>query len=246
MNMISFAQAKMVMSMDGKESDILGYSLEPSTGSAKEISLFGPMQNASITFQFDVASSKIIPALNITTTDANTGTTTIKLLNVTVLDFKQYNSTYANGIFEITSGGSLNSEVKCKYEKIEIITGASKNNGNPRNVKSIANTNDDVPGYESVIAKFDIVGNEHVDVKINGNKILAFGDGSREVNLSHFLLPGKSNTVTFSFTKGAYSRIEVIGKFPDDAKGTSIYSFHPNAKELEGTFEFQYTGVKKK
>ncbi len=54
-----------------------------------------------------------------------------------------------------------------------------------------------------MIAKFEIMGNEHVYVKVNGRDVLSFGDGGHEVNLSHFLKPGRLNNITFSFNKGS-------------------------------------------
>jgi type VI protein secretion system component Hcp len=136
------AQTKMILTLDGKESDIFGYSLDPSTGSAKEISMFGPMQNAAPVFQSNFMSGKPLPAVNISITDAAAGASTINLTGVMVLAIKQYISTYSNGSFTVAPGGNVNTEVKCKYEKIEIKTGAPININKPENVNILSQTNE--------------------------------------------------------------------------------------------------------
>jgi len=136
------SQTKMILTLDGKESDLFGYSLDPSSGSSKEITMFGPMQNAGQDLQFDFVSGKLVPAVDITITDAVTGTSAITLKNVTVLSVKQFISSYSNGGFTVSPGGNVNTEVKCKYEKIEISNSAATNSGKPGNVNTLAKKDD--------------------------------------------------------------------------------------------------------
>lgn len=126
----SSAQSKMIISINGKESDIFGYSLEPSTGTPKEISMFGPMQNAGTVFQAALLTANLITGITISITDANTGTSTISLTGVKVETLKQYLSTYSNGSFTISAGGNVNTEVKCQFNKIELTNGSSENTNN--------------------------------------------------------------------------------------------------------------------
>src|SRR5205809_76856 len=44
--------------------------------------------------------------------------TSMKLTNATVYGLKQYVSTYSNGIFSISSTGTINTEIKCKFKSI--------------------------------------------------------------------------------------------------------------------------------
>jgi len=126
------AQTKMILSMDGKQSDLFGYVLDEPSGNSREITMFGPLQNAAQSFEFGLEAGKLLPAVNLTITDAVTGTTAIHLTNLTVLAVKQFISTYTNGSFAISPGGNVNTEVKCRFEKIEIKSG---NNTEQKSVK---------------------------------------------------------------------------------------------------------------
>ena len=124
---LTLAQSKMVMTVDNKECDILGYTLNSSSGSSKEINIFGPIQNATTVFSEAFASSNPIPEVELDISDQNSGETTIKLSQVTVKEVQEYVSDYSNGMFIVSSGGTPNTEVKCQYEKIEIISNSPGN-----------------------------------------------------------------------------------------------------------------------
>ncbi|MBI1343597.1 MAG: hypothetical protein GC171_11740 [Terrimonas sp.] len=248
-NKFSSAQSKMIMLLDGKESDLLGYSMEPSTGATKEIRLFGPLQNAILAFQSGLASAKTIPAISITTSDINTGTTTIKLLNVTVLDLKQYNSTYKNGIFEITSGGNMNTEVRCKYGNIEMANGASKTMSSSENIKGLATYEmKKNPSMKGATGR--LILQLPADAEFSMNKVLASGD---KKYIGHFfrgdnigLFPGNYDVYIYGaivsnveIQKGMETRIKAGVLNLTDALLYRVYG--PNGK----TWVEMFKGPKK-
>lgn len=130
------AQTKMILTMDGKESDIFGYAMSAATGSGspQEMSVFGPMQNSASAFMQSYMSGQLIPSFSIAVTDAVTGTTTIKLTGVIIESLKQYTSTYTNGSFTISPSGNVNTEVLCKFQKLYYQTGTSTNNNEASSV----------------------------------------------------------------------------------------------------------------
>jgi len=99
-------------------------------------------------------------------------------------------------------------------------------------------------GYSSIIAHCEIRNNEHATIIVNGKSVASYTHGSFDFDLAHYLRPG-INTLTLSFEGGSYSKIDVIGKFPDETKGNIIYSFSPKKNALSGTYEFTYSPPKK-
>jgi hypothetical protein len=127
----SFAQFKMVMTVKDQKCDILGYAMDPdASGNQQSISIFGPMQNAETILQLSYASGNPIGNIVISITNpSSAANTTITLTEVTVYGFKQYLSTYSNGIFNISSNGNENAEVKCKFNRIETHTNSGTGSG---------------------------------------------------------------------------------------------------------------------
>jgi len=127
----AFAQSKMIMTVKDQKCDILGYAMDPDgSGNQKSISIFGPMQNAETIFQLSYASGNPIGNIVISISNPSSpANTTITLTEVTVYGFKQYLSTYANGIFNISSNGNENAELKCKFNKIETHTSSGTESG---------------------------------------------------------------------------------------------------------------------
>jgi hypothetical protein len=121
-----FAQSRMIMMVKDQKCDILGYAMDPDgSGNKQTISLLGPMQNAETIFQLSYASGN--PIENIVISISNPSSqenTTITLTDVTVYGIKEYLSSYSNGIFNISSGGNANTELKCKFNKIETHEGS--------------------------------------------------------------------------------------------------------------------------
>ncbi len=151
------AQTKMTLTLDGKESDVLGYSFEPSTGISKEISIFGPMQNAATTLEMDFLAGKRIPVISIRITEANTETITINLMGVSILAFKQHISTYSNGSFTVSPGGNMNIEIKCKFE----------NTGIQYSLSEKVNDKSGTPGINTSNNTNDSTNNKKWEIKAN-------------------------------------------------------------------------------
>lgn len=135
---ISFGQTKMTMTVKDKQCDILGYTMDPdASGNKQSISLFGPMQNADVIFQMAYQTAVPISTISISVNDAATSdNTTIKLFDVTVYSLKQYLSSYSNGVFSVSSSDNSNTELKCRFKKIEIHQGTPSNNQENKNDKN--------------------------------------------------------------------------------------------------------------
>ena len=117
----SFSQTKMVMTISGKQNDILGYAMDPDgSGDSKSISILGSIQNSLVPLQLSYNAGTSISSLHISVFEPGKPFTSITLTNVTVYAIKGYISIYANGVFSISSGGTMNSEIKCKFKKIEM------------------------------------------------------------------------------------------------------------------------------
>lgn len=125
----ALSQSKMVMTVNGKHDDILGYTMDPDgTGNKQSISLLGPMLNLTGAFQMSYEAGTPINTVLISITGSNpSDNTSIKLTGVIVYAIKTYMSTYSNGSFNITSSGDVNTELKCKFQRIEIQQGGSNN-----------------------------------------------------------------------------------------------------------------------
>ncbi len=115
------------MTVNGKQDDILGYTMDPDgTGNKQSIILLGPMLNLTGVLQMSYKAGTPINTVLISITDSNPlDITTITLTEATVYAIKTYMSTYSNGIFNISSPGNINTELKCKFQKIEIKKGAT-------------------------------------------------------------------------------------------------------------------------
>jgi hypothetical protein len=116
-----------------------------------------------------------------------------------------------------------------------------------RGMKSTASANNSPAadnGYSSIIAHCEIRNNEHATIIINGKAVASYTHGSFDFDLAHYLHSG-TNNITLSFESGSYSKINVIGKFPDETKGNIIYSFAPKKDALSGTYELTYSPVTK-
>ena len=122
----TFAQTRMIMTVKDQKCDILGYAMDPDgSGNKQSISLLGPMQNAESIFQLSYASGNPIASIVISITNADPAEyTTITITDATVYEIKEYLSNYTNGIFNISSNGIANTELKCKFSKIEFHTGS--------------------------------------------------------------------------------------------------------------------------
>ena len=116
-----------ILGQDSKINSILGYTMDPDgTGDKRSISLLGSMENSIIDFQLSYESGNPISTVIFLMTDSDPfNNTKITLSWATVYGLKQYTSTYTNGIFNISSSGNTNTEVKFKFQKIEIKKGSS-------------------------------------------------------------------------------------------------------------------------
>ena len=125
----SLGQTKMVMTVKEIKSEILGYAMDPDgSGNKQSISLFGPMQNSYAIFQYAYQSTDPINSIVVVVSNPGSSEITIKLSDVTVYAIKEYVSAYSNGIFNISSTGNANTELKCKFKKIEIQQGSAADN----------------------------------------------------------------------------------------------------------------------
>ncbi len=132
----SFSQTKMVMTIEGKQNELLGYTMDPDgSGDGKSISLLGSVQNSLPALQLSYASGNPISSIYISIAEPGKPFTSITLTDATIYAIKGYTSTYTNGVFSISSGATLNTEIKCKYKKIEMKQGD-------------AAINDDIPGIK--------------------------------------------------------------------------------------------------
>ena len=115
------------LAQNSKTNSILGYAMDPEgTGDKKSISLLGSMENSILDFQLSYESGNPINTVIFLLTDPDpSNNTKITLTGATVYGLKQYSSTYSNGIFNISSSGNINTEVKFKFQKIEIKKGSS-------------------------------------------------------------------------------------------------------------------------
>jgi hypothetical protein len=141
---LSFGQTRMTITVKDQQCDILGYTMDPdASGNKQSISLFGPMQNADVIFQMAYQTAVPISTISISVKDAATSdNTTIKLFDVTVYGLKQYLSSYSSGAFSVSPSGNANTELKCKFKRIEIHQGTSSNNQENNNDKnSMRNVN---------------------------------------------------------------------------------------------------------
>ena len=118
---LSIAQSKI--------NSLLGYTMDPDgTGAKTSISLLGSMENSIVDFQLSYASGSPISTVIFLMTDSDPSKNTkITLSGATVYGLKQYTSTYSNGIFTISSTGNINTEVKFKFQKMEIKKGPTDN-----------------------------------------------------------------------------------------------------------------------
>lgn len=126
----SFSQTKMIMTINGKQDDILGYAMDPDgAGDTRSISMLGSMQNSLVALQLSYATAMPVSTIYISVAEPGKPLTSITLTDATVYAIKQYISTYANGVFSISSGGTVNTEIKCKFKKMETRQGTSSING---------------------------------------------------------------------------------------------------------------------
>ena len=125
------AQAKMVLVLNNKENTIYGYTLgDPSSANAKEIEIFGAMENANALLTSSQESGTAIPEIDILISDpASNSTQTLKLAGVKVKQIKNYTSNYTNGMFELTANGALNVEAICDFQSSELIYKNGNNTG---------------------------------------------------------------------------------------------------------------------
>ena len=129
----------MIMTVKDQKCDILGYAMDPDgSGNKQSISLLGPMQNAETIFQLSYASGNPIGNIVISITNPSSAeNTTITLTDVTVYGIKEYLSNYSNGIFNISSNGNANTELKCRFNKIEFQSGSGTGSSNEKgNIQS--------------------------------------------------------------------------------------------------------------
>ena len=117
-----FAQSGMIMTVKDRKCDILGYTMDPEgSGNKQSISLLGSMQNAEAIFQMSYETGNTIGNIVISISDPSSPEpNTITLTDVTVYGIKAYLSNYTNGIFNISSNGNVNTEIKCKFKEIGI------------------------------------------------------------------------------------------------------------------------------
>jgi hypothetical protein len=252
-----FAHSQITISVEGQKTEGMGFMLQGvsttntsggSAGRADETIVITTKMSA-INFHQFFLSGKVLSSVNIDVSNAGSPTPYhIGLKDATIFAYKEFTGT-VNSL--VSPGNGMYEEVSLRYKKIETVgtpsagnSGSSENNNTGMSGKENATDNIE-NGYQTIVCKFDILNNEHVNVKINGKNVLSFGDGSKEVDLSHFLVAGKMNNITFTFDKGAYSKINLMGKFAGDEKGIPIYSFQPSSKALEGTFDFAFSGKKK-
>lgn len=254
-------QSQITISVEGIKTEGVGFMLQGVTsngagsgsGGKADETVVITAKMSGIKFHQYFLTGKVLSAVNIDVANAaSTAPYHIGLKDATIFAYKEYTG-MVNSL--VSPGNDMYEEVSLRYRVIETVGAPSSGNSGPgekiNNVAGTSNTESASEssignGYQTIVCNFNILNNEHVNVKINGKNVLSFGDGSKEVDLGHFLIPGKMNNITFTFDKGAYSRINVIGKFAGDEKGIPIYSFQPNAKALEGTFDFAYAGVQKK
>ena len=146
---ISIAQTRMLMMADGKQNDILGYTMDPDgTGNKQSISIFGPLQNAGNVFQMSYQSGNPIDNIVIAISDANSPGKTINLSGVAIYGIKEYTSTYSNGTFNISASGNANTELKCKFQKIVMQEGGSGSKVNDMSNGMEQKSNGDTPMWD--------------------------------------------------------------------------------------------------
>jgi hypothetical protein len=242
------AHSQISISVDGVKTEGIGFMLQggssatTSGGSAgrPDETIVITTKMSGINFHQFFLTGKILSSVNIDLNYSDSPTPYhIGLKDATIFTYKQFMGTVGS---LVSPGNGIYEEVSLKYKSIQTVSApSSANSGASENAnESVEN------GYQTIVCHFDIKNNEHVNVKINGKDVLAFGDGTKDVDLGHFLAAGKMNNITFTFDKGAYSKINLLGKFEGDEKGIPIYSFQPSSKALEGTFNFAFSGVKKK
>ncbi len=250
---LSFAQSKMVMTVDNKQCDILGYTLNSSPGSSKEIDIFGPIQNATTVFSEAFASSDPIPEVELDISDQNSGETTIKLSQVTVKEMQEYVSDYSNGMFIVASGGTPNTEVKCQYEKIEIISNSSGNKNDLQKTDVLMNNplSSNISEDKWQIKAADIKGvNGKVSVSLPDDvkqeiKVYSSADnkylGTFEKKKTILLFPGNYNV---SISNAPIEKVPVQKAMDTRLKAgilnltsTANYQVYDSSKKYLGTFK---------
>ena len=122
------AQNKMTVTTNNKTGDIFGYNLSGATKNSTEsaspsgsVDMFGPMQNIDIEFSKALAIGQPITEvdINIVGTDLKP-VETIKLKSVSVIQIKEYTSSFTDGVFQLSSPGGLNRAVNCSYGSMQI------------------------------------------------------------------------------------------------------------------------------
>jgi hypothetical protein len=120
------AQSKITITIKDQKCDILGYTMDPdASGNKQSISLFGSMQNALAIFNESYLTASPINSITVLITDASAGDTKIELSDVTVYGIKEYLSSYANGMFNLSASGNANTELKCTFKKIMTYVGGT-------------------------------------------------------------------------------------------------------------------------
>lgn len=122
------AQNKMTLTTNNKTGDIFGYTMNSGTPNSSgpaspsgTVDLFGPMQNVNLEFSKALAVGQPIPEVDINISDQNlTSVETIKLKSFSVIQVKEYTSTYTNGMFQLSSPANLNMEITGSYSSIQI------------------------------------------------------------------------------------------------------------------------------
>lgn len=215
----SFSQTKMVMTINGKQNDIIGYAMDPDgTGNTRSISILGSMQNSLTTLQMSYASANPISAIHITTSEPDKPPITMKLTDATVYALKQYISTYANGVFNISSGGSINTEIKIKF-KIIFLNEGDNGDAPGKNDKQQWEIIPDekLKGMSGQLRYHmpDFASYTHTEIfEVGANKRVGsfFGDGSQDLLPAHYdIMLGNYRIKNVPVEKGKITLLKIGG-----------------------------------
>src|SRR6267154_1701965 len=81
----TFSQTKMVMTINGKTNEILGYTMDPDgSGDTRSMSILGSMQNSLAPLQISYQAATPISSIHISISEPGMPFTTITLMDVTI------------------------------------------------------------------------------------------------------------------------------------------------------------------
>ena len=101
-------------------------------------------------------------------------------------------------------------------------------------------------GYESIYIEGNVGEKEEVHIKVNGKTVVSFNPTqSAKTYLDHYLIPGKTNILSFECSGAKYTRLVVNGKFRGDEGWNIFYNFSPREGKETEEIEVPFIGKKK-